>query len=68
MTHLFVFHCEGKTDQGHYFVIEQEFIHDTELEARREVIFNLNNMYQYYPKKLTLLRKEKWEKPIWDLS
>ena len=58
---LFTFKCEGIDSHKQPFVIEHEFIHHTELEARRETIFVLNNMHGYYPKKITLLKKEPWE-------
>lgn len=58
---IYTFCCEGLDSNKQSFVNEREFIHYTEEEARRELIFILNSMFGYYPKKITLLRKELWD-------
>lgn len=55
---LFVFGCEGSKG-----FIEQEMICEIEEDARRETIYILNSLYDFYPRKLTLLRSEPWEPP-----
>lgn len=44
--------------------MEQEMIASNEEEARRESINVLNGLYDFYPRRITLLRAERWEPPI----
>ena len=39
----FIFTCEGINHNGCYVGFEQEFIHQTEEQARRELIHTLNH-------------------------
>jgi hypothetical protein len=55
---LFVFGAEGSRG-----FLEQEIICSNEEEARREAIYVLNSLHDFYPRKLTLLRSEPWEPP-----
>lgn len=55
------FECEGTDANGKKTVTVQYFIHETEEEARRELVHTLNHLFQFYPRKLRLLRMSKWE-------
>jgi hypothetical protein len=55
---LFVFRCDSPKG-----TIEQEMISTSEEDARREAIYVLNGLHNFYPRKLTLLRSEPWEPP-----
>jgi len=55
---LFVFRCDSPKG-----IIEQEMISTSEEDARREAIYVLNSLHNFYPRKLTLLRSEPWEPP-----
>jgi hypothetical protein len=55
---LFVFSCDSPKG-----TIEQEMISTSEEDARREAIYVLNSLHNFYPRKLTLLRSKPWEPP-----
>lgn len=55
---LFVFGAYGQ--KGFMY---QEMICPTEEEARREAIYILNGLHDFYPRKLVLIRSEPWEPP-----
>lgn len=61
---MFTFWCEGNDTNKQPFAIQHEFIHKTEIEARRETIYVLNDLYGYYPRKLTILKQEAWQEPF----
>ena len=55
---LFVFSCDSSRG-----TITQEMISTSEEDARREAIYVLNSLHNFYPRKLTLIRSEPWEPP-----
>lgn len=57
----FRFVCEGINSAGRISTIEQEFIHQDEEQARRELIHTLNHLYGFRPRKLSLKQTEIWE-------
>jgi hypothetical protein len=57
----YTFLCEGIDASGKKAVTEQYFIHETEEEARRGLIYTLNHLFHFYPRKLRLKRMNKWE-------
>lgn len=59
--YAFMFICEGIDRNGSYVEFEQEFIHQTEEEARRELVHTLNHLYNFYPRKLKLKQIHEWE-------
>lgn len=63
MKHYF-FSCEGTDSYGYPGVSTQNYVHESEVEARREIIHILNSM-DFYPRKITLLKTEEWY-PIFD--
>jgi len=67
MKHYF-FRCEGLDGFGYPAVTTQSFIHESEEQARREVIHNLSSMFDFFPKKVTLLKVESWEPSPFDYS
>lgn len=58
---IFTFICEGKDSHGKELVIQQEFIHESEEQARRELIHTLNHLYNFYPRKIKLEQINIWE-------
>lgn len=60
----FYFACDGINKDGYNDTLDQDFIHFTEEEARRGVIYNLNELYEFRPRKLTLINVE-LEDNIW---
>lgn len=57
----FTFMCEGIDYNGNLSIIEQEFIHETEEQARRELVHTLNHIKKFRPKKLKLVQVKEWE-------
>jgi hypothetical protein len=57
----FTFIVEGKDLNGNLVIREQEFIHATEEQARRELIHTLNSLHRFFPRKITLQRINEWE-------
>jgi hypothetical protein len=58
--HLFSFVCEGTYSDGTLATREHDYIHQTEFEARREVIHALIGLYNFYPKKISLKQTKVW--------
>ena len=59
--YLYTFIVEGRDSCGNPFVREQEFIHETEEQARRELVHTLNHLYRLFPRKIALQRIVDWE-------
>jgi len=59
--YLYTFIVEGKDSSGKLAVLEQEFIHETEEQARRGLIQTLNSLHRFSPRKITLQRIVDWE-------
>lgn len=57
---IYSFHCEDKDR----FIKQIDQIHETEEEARRFLIYTLNCIHNYYPRKISLLSVEPWEPPF----
>lgn len=59
--YAYTFICEGIDSNGNETIIEQEFIHQTEEQARRELVHTLNHLHRFRPRKLKLKRINEWE-------
>jgi hypothetical protein len=59
--HTFYFVAESKDGRK-----EIEYTHETEEQARRELVHILNHIHKFYPKKITLLKVEKFQKNVWE--
>lgn len=59
--YTYTFIVEGVDDAGNPGVREQEFIHATEEQARRELVHTLTHLHRFYPRKLKLQRINEWE-------
>lgn len=64
----FTFNCEGCDSCGNYATSTQIFTHDTEEEARRELISLLNSAFDFRPRRLTLVESTEWESSPFDFS
>ncbi len=62
--YTFYFACDGKKD-GYPSYTEQKYTHETEEQARRELIYILNGLHNFNPKKIKLIKIEKFEENIW---
>jgi len=58
---LYTFMVEGKDDTGLLCIREQESIHETEEQARRQLIHTLTHLHRFFPRKITLQRIADWE-------
>jgi hypothetical protein len=58
---FFKFRCEAIDRNGLQINNIQEFIHETEEQARRELIHTLNSLHGVYPRKLDLITIANWE-------
>lgn len=59
--YTFTFICEGIDCNGRHVELEQDFIHQTEEQARRELVHTLNHLHHFYPRKLKLEKINEWE-------
>jgi hypothetical protein len=66
--YTFTFLCEGKNSDGIFTVLEQQYIHRTELEARRELIHTLIHLHRFQPRKLIRTSVEEWFPSLFSLD
>lgn len=59
--YTYTFLVEGINDAGNPDIREQDFIHATEEQARRELIHTLTHLHRFYPRKLRLQQINEWE-------
>lgn len=60
----FRFRCEDKFG----YIRDESYVHKTEFDARRELIHTLIGLYNFYPKKLTLLSVENFDPSVWSFD
>lgn len=63
--YTFYFACEGRKD-GQTAYTEQDYTHEDEEQARRELVHTLNHLHHFYPRKITLLKVEEFKQNIWN--